>query len=663
MISFAQPIWILIGALVCSALIGFLIRTAKNRRQRLGRFGAHALLDQLTRNVSQTKRKVKSTLFILILFCCFVAIARPQYGFQWIDVKRKGIDILLALDTSKSMLAEDTKPNRLERAKLGILDFVRQLDGDRIGLLPFAGSAFLMCPLTMDYNAFEHSLTSVDTAIIPKGGTDLSGAINKAQTVLDNQANHKILILITDGENLEGDAVKTAQKAHEEGMTIFTVGVGTREGELIPGSDHQSGTKYIKDSEGKFITSKLDEKTLKQIAELGGGIYAPLGSRSQGFETIYQKKLSLIPKEELAEKRTKVPIERTEWPILAAFVLLAIEFLLSGRKTAPINFPFIPSINRRKRKTVVKHLVIGCLLTPLLFPAAGTCSPGEDAFNSGDYIGASKYYQERLEEENNNPLLHFNYGTAAYKNNLLDDAIAAFNNALKTDDLALQAKAYYNRGNAFYKKGTETLQSDLEHTIKTWQSAVDSYNNSLNLIENDENSRYNRDLVAKQLDELKKLQQQQDQNKEQQDQQTDNKEEKENQSEQQENKEGSSPEDNTQENNQQQEKEGDNQKEKDNPREASNNDNNEAKTDEQQQPLTQTAENKEKTKDAGAGEGEEQSKTDSQEQQAADQQRRLLGKMTQEEAKRLLDGLKNEESELNFVPSQKMDDSEPGRDW
>ncbi len=662
MITFAQPIWILIGALVCGVLIGFLVRTSKNRTDRLGRFGAHALLDKLTRNVSQTKRRIKSTLFVLTLFCCFVAIARPQYGFQWIDVKRKGIDILFALDTSKSMLAEDTKPNRLERAKLGILDFVRQLDGDRVGLLPFAGSAFLMCPLTMDYNAFEHSLTSVDTAIIPKGGTDLSGAINNAQTVLGNQANHKILILITDGENLEGDVLKTARKAHEEGMTIFTVGVGTSEGELIPAPD-PSGQKYIKDHEGKFITSKLDENALKHIAELGGGIYAPLGSRSQGFETIYQEKLSLIPKEELAEKRTKVPIERTEWPILTAFFLLAIEFLLSGGKTAPVSFPFIPSINRRKRKTVVKHLIIGCLLAPLLLPITGYCSPGEDAFNNGDYIGASEYYQERLEEEDDNPQLHFNYGTAAYKNNMLDDAIAAFNSALKTDDLTLQAKAYYNRGNAFYKKGTETLQSDLDHTIKTWQSAIDSYNNSLNLIENDENSRYNRDLVAKKLDELKKQQQQQNQNKEQQDQQTDNKEKKDNQSEQQEDKEGSSSEEKKQENNQQQEKEDDDQKEEENPQEADNNDSNEAKSDEQQQSLTQTAENKKDTKDVGEAGNQEQPKADSQAQQAADQQRRLLGKMTQEEAKRLLDGLKNEESELNFVPSQKIDDSEPGRDW
>lgn len=656
MITFAQPIWILFGTLACSVLIGYFYQNRKKRRERLGQFSAHNLIDNLTRNVSQTKRRLKSTLFVLALFCCFLAIARPQYGFQWIDVKRKGIDILFALDTSKSMLAEDTKPNRLERAKFGILDFVRQLDGDRIGLLPFAGSAFLMCPLTMDYNAFEHSLSSVDTAIIPKGGTDLSGAINNAQAVLGNQANHKILILITDGENLEGDVVKTARKAHEQGMTIFTVGVGTSEGELIPGPD-PSGPKYIKDREGKFITSKLDEKTLKQIAELGGGIYAPLGSRSQGFETIYQEKLSLIPKEELAEKRTKVPIERSEWPILVAFLLLAIEFLLSGRKTAPISFPFIPSINRKKRKTVVKHLIIGCFSIPLLFPVTGHCSPGEDAFNNGDYIGASEYYQERLEKEDNNPQLHFNYGTAAYKNNLLDDAIAAFNKALKTDDLTLQAKAYYNRGNAFYKKGTETLQSDLEHTIKTWQSAIDSYNNSLNLVENDENSRFNRDLVAKKLDELKKQQQQQDQ-------QTENKEEKESQSEQQQDKEGSSPQDSKQGSKQQQEKEGDNQKEEDTPQGVDNKNNDKAKTDEQQQSIAQTTENKEKAQEVGEGTNQEPQKADSQAQGAADQQRRLLGKMTQEEAKRLLDGLKNEESELNFVPSQKMGhDSEPRRDW
>jgi len=478
-ITFAHPVWIIIGFGVCIGFVFLFRMLQKQRTSLLRRFASATLLDRLTRNVSNRRRLIKNTLFLAAIFCCFIALARPQYGYRWIDVKRKGIDILFAVDTSKSMLAEDTKPNRLERAKFGIMDFVTKLDGDRVGLLPFAGSAFLMCPLTMDYNAFEQSLNAVDTSIIPEGGTNLGAAITEAEAVLTNQANHKILILITDGENLAGDVIDTATKAHENGMTIFTVGVGTSEGELIPETT-AAGSGYKKDANGKFITSKLDEKTLQKIADTGGGIYVPLGNRGQGLTAIYQKKLSLIPKEELAEKRTKVPLERFEWPLLAGLILLMIEFLVSGRKsTRTISIPFIKSGNRRVRKSVIKTLVICICLGSLSSPRISNASPGEEAYAAGDFIGASEFYNKLLEQEPDNPQLHFNYGTAAYKNNLFDDAISSFTHALKTDDLDLQAKAYYNKGNAQFKKGAETLQTDPQHTIDTWQAAIDSYNASL----------------------------------------------------------------------------------------------------------------------------------------------------------------------------------------
>ncbi len=165
--DFAQPLWLIAGLIICVAL-AFLIRNLQERRKAtLAKFAAPKLLDSLTRNISSPKRRTKNILIILALFMCFVALARPQYGFKWVEVKRKGIDILFALDTSKSMAAEDVKPNRLKRAHYAILDFVRQLEGDRVGLLPFAGSSFLMCPLTLDYDAFEHSLSAVYTGIIP----------------------------------------------------------------------------------------------------------------------------------------------------------------------------------------------------------------------------------------------------------------------------------------------------------------------------------------------------------------------------------------------------------------------------------------------------------------------------------------------------------------
>ncbi|MCP4342151.1 MAG: VWA domain-containing protein, partial [Desulfobulbaceae bacterium] len=331
---FAQPHWLFVGLIACIGL-AFLFRFMQKRRQAaLEKFAAHQLIGRLTRNISGSRRRYKNILLLLAVFMCFAALARPQYGFKWVEVQRKGIDLLFALDTSKSMLTEDIKPYRLKRAHLAILDFVRQLEGDRVGLMPFAGSSYLMCPLTLDYDAFEHSLSAITTKIIPRGGTNIAVVINKAVETLNNAANHKILIILTDGENLEGDAIKAAEETAKLGLTVYTVGVGTSEGELIPVAG-ENGKGFVKDKEGNFVTSRLDETTLSAIAEKSGGLYVPLGPSGEGLETIYQQKLALIPKEELAERRHKVPLERFEWPLAAGLLILVLELLVGERKKPP----------------------------------------------------------------------------------------------------------------------------------------------------------------------------------------------------------------------------------------------------------------------------------------------------------------------------------------
>lgn len=251
MITFATPLWLLGGGFSIVLLVIFYKKMSRRRKKELQRFAAAQLLGKLCANISSQRRLLKKSLLVMAVFCCFVALARPQYGFKWVDVKRKGIDILFAVDTSKSMLAEDVSPNRLKRAKFAIMDFVEQLEGDRVGLMPFAGTAFLMCPMTIDYSAFESSLDAVNTTIIPRGGTDIARAISEAESILTNEANHKILVLITDGENLEGDVLQAAKAAAEKGMTVFTVGVGTSAGELIP-LNRNGKTGFVKDASGKI---------------------------------------------------------------------------------------------------------------------------------------------------------------------------------------------------------------------------------------------------------------------------------------------------------------------------------------------------------------------------------------------------------------------------
>lgn len=644
MLTFAQPLWLLAGLIACIGLALFFRYLEKERRAALERFVAHQLVGRLTGNISPGRRRAKNLLILLAVLLAFAAVARPQYGERWVDVKRKGIDLLFALDTSKSMLAEDVKPNRLKRAHLAILDFVRRLDGDRVGLLPFAGTAYLMCPLTLDYDAFEQSLSAVNTDLIPQGGTNIVGVIDRAMEVLDNAANHKILIIVTDGENLEGDAVKAAEEAAAKGLTIHAVGVGTEQGELIPLGG--SGAKgFVKDPTGNFVTSRLDEKTLSAIAEKSGGLYAPLGA-GEGLETIYRQKLALLPKEELAERRHKVPIERFEWPLTLAAIVLIAEMLIGERKkTRPV--PLREALRRLlKRKTLVVALFI------LLVPFSGTRSygaEGEDAYQRGDYLAASEYYGKLLEKSPNDAQLQYNYGTAAYKNNMYDEAVEAFTKALRSEDIELQKKAYYNRGNSHYRKGAEMRQADPQAAADQWRQALASLQSVLELNPADEDAKHNKEMVTKQLaqleEELKRQKQQADKDKQQQtDKQEDRKEE--GQQEQQ-----SSPEEDA--------------SEKDKAGESA------AKQEDRQSDKTGgEGDKKDETKEEAKDEKQSAPATDPTDRQEAtpaeqsvkDAERRQLGKMTKEEAERMLNALKQEEGELNFVPSGRTMDK-TDRDW
>lgn len=633
-------------------------------------FATAHLLGRLTRNVSSRRRLLKKGLWLLALFFCFLALARPQYGLKWVEVKRKGIDILFALDTSKSMLTEDIRPNRLERAKLAIMDFVNQLEGDRVGLLPFSGSAFLMCPLTIDYNAFEASLTTVNTATIPRGGTDLERAIGLAESSLVNNANHKILVLLTDGENLEGDALAAAIKAAQNGMTIFTVGVGTTQGELIPLSSGGQGN-FVKDESGKFITSKLDERALTAIAEAAGGLYVPLGKNGEGLQRIYQQKLSLIPKKELAEKQHKEPMERFNWPLGAAIVLLMVEFMISGRKSErSFRLPFIKTAGRRIRKKMNWKSVALLLLIPLAGLDQAHASPGEKAFADGDFITASEFYSQALKKNPDDPRLHYNAGTAAYKNNLYDDAISSFQEALKSEDLGLQEQTYYNLGNTWFKKGEELAQSDPGQAEELWQKSLDAYEGSLKLNPQDKDSSANRDLVSRRLEELKKQQEQQkkeqqdkqDQQQQDQDQKQEQRQDQKQNSDQQSRK-GEQGQPEKQDGQGQQQKNDSAAGQKESPKPAK--DSEDQAGDSKEQDISEAGQEQKPEQPVAGSEDEQQKDTAASQaaQQGQDEKRSQAGRMTSEEARQLLSRLKDEEGKLNFVPRSENGEAEKEGTW
>src|SRR5580704_6963474 len=279
--QFAQPLWLLAGLAACAFLFWRYRQFEIQQRKTLVRFASMRLLDKLTASVSPARRKAKQVLFILGVFCLFVALARPQAGYEWQETHRKGLELLFAVDTSKSMLAQDVKPDRLSRAKL---------DGDAVGLLAFAGNAFLQCPVTLDYDAFRESLDALDTKVIPRGGTDIAAAIREAEAVFKTRtAAEKILVLITDGEDLGGESISAAKEAANNGVKIFAVGIGSTTGELVPIPSENGGTDFARDTSGQLVKSHLDEATLKQIVGATGGLYQPLGQQGEGLNEIYNQ--------------------------------------------------------------------------------------------------------------------------------------------------------------------------------------------------------------------------------------------------------------------------------------------------------------------------------------------------------------------------------------
>ena len=321
--NFASPAWLPAGLLSAIALIWLWRRYDARQQAALAKFVSAHLRQQLTRSISPGKRRLQRGLFLGALVGLFIALAGPQVGFHWEQVSRRGNEIIFAIDTSRSMLTPDVKPNRLTRAKLAIDDFAKKLDGDAVGIVAFAGTAFLACPVTLDYGAFQESLGAVDTSTIPRGGTKISAAIQAGQAALRRRpGSDKIMILVTDGEDLEGNAFESAQAAAKaDGIKIYTVGVGTAAGDLIP-IPQAYGGGFVKDETGAFVRSRLDEQGLKAIAGATGGFYVPLGTQAEGLELIFQNVLGSIAKHELASRQQKIYIERFQWPLAASLAML-----------------------------------------------------------------------------------------------------------------------------------------------------------------------------------------------------------------------------------------------------------------------------------------------------------------------------------------------------
>ena len=302
------------------------------KRRSMKQFGDKALIGQLVKHYSDTRPALRFLLLLFALFFLVTGIIDPKVGSKVETVKRKGIDLYIALDVSNSMLAEDIKPNRLSRAKMAISNLMDKLDGDRIGLIVFAGRAYKLLPLTTDYSAAKLFLSSVDTKIVPVQGTAIGSAINMAATSFEKDKHNKAIVVITDGENHQDNPVQAAKNAAEHGIKVFTIGMGLSEGAPIPMYDAQGNRTFLKDRQGKVVITKLNEQMLQEIAAAGNGSYARANNASVGLSKIL-KSLNRIQKKELATKQFTDYAHHFQLFLAIAFLFLVLELLLVERKS------------------------------------------------------------------------------------------------------------------------------------------------------------------------------------------------------------------------------------------------------------------------------------------------------------------------------------------
>ena len=669
--SFVHPGWLWAGALACGALIAIWRRYDARQRAAMELLVAPQLRAQLTGSISGARRLGKRILFAAAIALIFAALATPQAGFRWEQIKRRGNDIVFAIDTSRSMDTPDVKPTRLARAKLAVGDFVDHLNGDAVGLVAFAGSAFLQTPITLDYGAFHDSLNALDTHIIPRGGTDIASAIRETQAALHNRpGSDKILILVTDGEDLEGDAMVAAKAAAQDGLKIYTVGVGTTNGDLIPLPADQGGG-FLKDANGQLVKSRLDETALKALAAATGGSYVPLGAANEGLDTLYQQALAPLAKHDLEARQHKVYTQRYQWPLGAALLLLLASLTMGTRRRSPAPLPAQPAKQPLRRfGAATAALLIAAWLLPVHRAHASPANAAK-AYSEGQFADAAREFSKAAQDHPQQPTLQFNAGAAAYKAGEYPQAAKAFEasvNAAKSGSakrLAEQEDAYYNLGNTQYREGQKTQQADRQATITTWTQAVKSYTAALQLRADDADSRFNRDLVQHKLDELKKQPPPKDQSK------TQDQSKKQDQSQQNQPKQSQSGAQGQAKSDQGKPDKSAQQQAGNKPSEPKPEQQPGQQSPAQQQPGQSSASTQAKpqpTSDAAEPNGSpREGSANAQMAQSGDDQHQA-GEMSRAEARQLLDSVKNDQRRLPAAPlarngSDQREQNEPAKDW
>jgi Ca-activated chloride channel homolog len=494
-----QILWLLL--VVPPAMVLLFWFANRQKQKLLAQFISARLLPVLTTGISPARQKLRFAFLILAVAFLIVALARPQHGFDLEEVSQNGLDIVVAIDTSKSMLTTDIAPNRLERAKLAALELMQRAGTDRMGLVAFAGDAFLECPLTIDNTAFQQSVQALNVNSIPQGGTAIAGAIQTAAAAFKEKDHHKALVLLTDGEDNDSEtgALAAAQAAAKEGLKIFTIGIGTAAGDLIRVTDANGNSDYVRDEQGNVVKSHLNENLLQQIAGASGGFYLPLRG-ADTMDTLYERGLEPLPKSESSEKLIRRYHEQFQWPLAIAILFLLTEMFLPERKKSKVQSP----------KSKVETAAVAILIAFLFLPVAVNASPASALhdYNAGNFTNALAEFSRLAEIQTNDLRLVFNAGAAAYRATNYDAALQNFQIVTLSPDLKLQQQAFYNLGNTLYRMGELKFTPDadgLGAMTETWTNALQSYAHAVQLNTNDADAAFNFGFVKSQLDLIAQL--------------------------------------------------------------------------------------------------------------------------------------------------------------
>ena len=511
MFRFADPTYLyLLAVIPVLAIIRFL--TYRNQKKRLRKFGDPKLLRSLMPDVSRFRPAVKFWILQGALALLVVMLARPQFGTKISNEQRTGIETIIAMDISNSMLAEDITPSRLDRSKMMVENLVDHFTNDKIGLLVFAGDAFVQLPITSDYVSAKMFLSSIDPSMMATQGTDIARAIDMAtHSFTQEEGIGKAIIVITDGEDHEGGALEAAKAAKEAGMRVYVLGVGSPKGAPIP----IPGTgDYMKDNTGNTVMSALNEEMCRQVAQAGGGAYIHVENNSAAQDQL-DNELDKLAKKETTSTVYSEFDEQFQAVAILALLLIILEICIFDRRN-----PLLKrlSLFGSKKKSAATVALLFIALTASAQTDRQYIREGNKQFRMGDYAKAEVSYRKAVEKNPKNPQAAYNLGNALMAQKQDSAAVQQFEQSARMETNPLRkSAAYHNMG-------------VICQTHKMYGDAIEAYKNSLRLNPNDDETRYNlvlcKHLKKKQDDKQKQNQQNKDDQNKKDDKKDDQKDQK-----------------------------------------------------------------------------------------------------------------------------------------